>query len=87
MNAAGMQGSYLISWLDVDSSPLSAWELASSMLAIGLSWYELLRSIWHAIADPVFWLLCARRQALPAIAVGHIIIAIVMVLNGSFFAA
>ncbi|KIM82056.1 hypothetical protein PILCRDRAFT_820964 [Piloderma croceum F 1598] len=39
----------------------AVWELASSMLAIGLSW----------------------RQALPAIAVGHIIIAIVMVLNGT----
>ncbi|KAF7312262.1 hypothetical protein MIND_00239200 [Mycena indigotica] len=39
----------------------ASWELASSMIAIGLSW----------------------RQALPAIALGHIIIAFVMVLNGT----
>jgi cytosine/uracil/thiamine/allantoin permease len=71
-----------LTWLwDVGSSTRAVWELAGSMLAIGLSWYELLHSIWHAIADPMF---CGRRQALPAIAVGHIIIAIVMVLNGTF---
>lgn len=34
----------LLSWLYVGSPPLSAWELASSMLAIGLSWYELAQS-------------------------------------------
>ncbi|KAJ7170692.1 permease for cytosine/purines, uracil, thiamine, allantoin-domain-containing protein [Mycena crocata] len=39
----------------------ASWELASSMIAVGLSW----------------------RQALPAIAVGHIIIGTVMVLNGT----
>ncbi|KAJ7227195.1 permease for cytosine/purines, uracil, thiamine, allantoin-domain-containing protein [Mycena pura] len=44
---------YVAYWI----SDAAAWELASSMIAVGLSW----------------------RQALPAIAVGHIIIAMVMV--------
>ncbi|KAI0749670.1 NCS1 nucleoside transporter family [Daedaleopsis nitida] len=51
---------YVAYWLS-DATNVAAWELASSMLAIGLSW----------------------RQALPAIAVGHIIISVVMVLNGT----
>ncbi|KAI0784506.1 NCS1 nucleoside transporter family [Abortiporus biennis] len=51
---------YVAYWVS-DACNAAAWELASSMLAIGLSW----------------------RQALPAIAVGHIIIAVVMVLNGT----
>ncbi|KAH9477024.1 putative permease [Psilocybe cubensis] len=44
-----------------DATNAAVWQLASSMLAIGLSW----------------------RQATPAIAVGNIMIAIVMVLNGT----
>ncbi|KAI0806114.1 cytosine-purine permease [Irpex lacteus] len=51
---------YVAYWIS-DATNAAVWELASSMLAVGLSW----------------------RQALPAIAVGHIIIAIVMVLNGT----
>ncbi|KAL1658767.1 permease for cytosine/purines, uracil, thiamine, allantoin-domain-containing protein [Schizophyllum commune] len=43
-----------------DATNTAVWELASSMLAVGLSW----------------------RQAIPAIAVGHVIIAICTVLNG-----
>ncbi|KAH9945441.1 NCS1 nucleoside transporter family [Epithele typhae] len=51
---------YVAYWVS-DATNSAVWELASSMLAIGLSW----------------------RQALPAIAVGHIIISVVMVLNGT----
>ncbi|THG96210.1 hypothetical protein EW026_g5587 [Hermanssonia centrifuga] len=51
---------YIAYWIS-DATNAAVWELASSMLAIGLSW----------------------RQALPAIAVGHIIIAVVMVMNGT----
>ncbi|KAJ7867667.1 cytosine-purine permease [Mycena olivaceomarginata] len=48
---------YVAYWI----SDAASWELASSMIAVGLSW----------------------RQALPAIALGHIIIGTVMVLNGT----
>ncbi|KAF9006929.1 NCS1 nucleoside transporter family [Cyathus striatus] len=51
---------YVAYWVS-DATNVAVWQLASSMLAIGLSW----------------------RQALPAIAVGHVIIAVVMVLNGT----
>jgi len=51
---------YIAYWIS-DATNAAVWELASSMIAIGLSW----------------------RQALPAIAVGHCIIAVVMVLNGT----
>ncbi|KDQ54500.1 hypothetical protein JAAARDRAFT_135506 [Jaapia argillacea MUCL 33604] len=51
---------YIAYWIS-DATNAAVWELASGMLAVGLSW----------------------RQALPAIAVGHIIISIVMVLNGT----
>ncbi|KAI0649150.1 NCS1 nucleoside transporter family [Trametes meyenii] len=51
---------YIAYWVS-DATNVAVWELASSMLAIGLSW----------------------RQALPAIAVGHIIISLVMVANGT----
>ncbi|KAF5323194.1 hypothetical protein D9758_016729 [Tetrapyrgos nigripes] len=51
---------YIAYWIS-DATNVAVWELASSMLAVGLSW----------------------RQALPAIAVGHVIIAVVMVLNGT----
>ncbi|KAI9061589.1 NCS1 nucleoside transporter family [Trametes sanguinea] len=51
---------YVAYWIS-DAWNAAVWQLASSMLAIGLSW----------------------RQALPAIAVGHIIIATVLVLNGT----
>ncbi|TFY52823.1 hypothetical protein EVJ58_g9795 [Rhodofomes roseus] len=51
---------YIAYWIS-DATNAAVWELASSMLATGLSW----------------------RQALPAIAVGHIIISVVMVLNGT----
>ncbi|KAJ6576438.1 permease for cytosine/purines, uracil, thiamine, allantoin-domain-containing protein [Mycena vulgaris] len=51
---------YIFYWI-CDATNTASWELASSMIAVGLSW----------------------RQALPAIAVGHIIIATVMVLNGT----
>ncbi len=45
--------SYVAYWMS-DAATVSGWQLASSMLAVGLSW----------------------RQALAAIAVGHIIIAV-----------
>ncbi|KAL5525044.1 hypothetical protein ACEPAF_8913 [Sanghuangporus sanghuang] len=51
---------YIMYWIS-DATNVAVWELASSMLAVGLSW----------------------KQALPAIAVGHIIIAMVMVANGT----
>ncbi|THH07196.1 hypothetical protein EW145_g3553 [Phellinidium pouzarii] len=51
---------YIMYWIS-DATNVAVWELASSMLAIGLSW----------------------KQALPAIAVGHCIIAVVMVGNGT----
>ncbi|KAJ7650249.1 permease for cytosine/purines, uracil, thiamine, allantoin-domain-containing protein [Roridomyces roridus] len=51
---------YIAYWIS-DATNTATWELASSMIAVGLSW----------------------RQALPAIAVGHIIIGSVMVLNGT----
>ncbi|KAH8115076.1 cytosine-purine permease [Phellopilus nigrolimitatus] len=51
---------YIMYWIS-DATNVAVWELASSMLAIGLSW----------------------KQALPAIAVGHVIIAVVMVANGT----
>lgn len=53
------------------------WELASSMIAVGLSWSELPDS-FQALTDPL-----SRTQALAAISVGHIIIAAVIVLNGT----
>ncbi|KAJ7584871.1 permease for cytosine/purines, uracil, thiamine, allantoin-domain-containing protein [Mycena floridula] len=51
---------YITYWVS-DACNAAVWFLASSMLAIGLTW----------------------RQALPAIAVGHVIIAVVTVLNGT----
>ncbi|KAI9512129.1 NCS1 nucleoside transporter family [Russula earlei] len=51
---------YVTYWISDATNPAS-WALASSMLAVGLSW----------------------RQALPAIALGNVIIGIVMVLNGT----
>ncbi|KAG8932925.1 hypothetical protein FRC03_000061 [Tulasnella sp. 419] len=51
---------YIAYWLN-DAANVATWNLASSMLAVGLSW----------------------RQALPAIAVGHFLIAIVITLNGT----
>ncbi|KAF7316831.1 hypothetical protein HMN09_00416300 [Mycena chlorophos] len=51
---------YVAYWIS-DATNTASWELASSMIAVGLSW----------------------RQALPAIAVGHLIIGTVMVLNGT----
>ncbi|KAI3615658.1 ncs1 allantoate transporter [Moniliophthora roreri] len=52
--------SYVAYWIS-DAANVAVWQLASSMIAIGLSW----------------------GQALLAIAIGHIIIAVVMVLNGT----
>ncbi|KAF8206421.1 permease for cytosine/purines, uracil, thiamine, allantoin-domain-containing protein [Mycena galopus ATCC 62051] len=51
---------YCAYWIS-DATNTASWELASSMIAVGLSW----------------------KQALPAIAVGHMIIGTVMVLNGT----
>ncbi|KXN86686.1 hypothetical protein AN958_09770 [Leucoagaricus sp. SymC.cos] len=51
---------YVAYWVS-DATNVAGWQLASSMLAVGLSW----------------------RQALPAIALGHAIIAVVVVLNGT----
>ncbi|RDB19656.1 hypothetical protein Hypma_013249 [Hypsizygus marmoreus] len=51
---------FIAYWVS-DATNVAMWSLASSMLAVGLSW----------------------REALAAIAVGHILIAIVMVLNGT----
>ncbi|KAH9976618.1 cytosine-purine permease [Lactifluus volemus] len=52
--------SFVAYWIS-DATNVATWDLASSMLAIGLSW----------------------RQAMPAIALGQFIMAIVMVLNGT----
>ncbi|KAK7041780.1 hypothetical protein VNI00_009069 [Paramarasmius palmivorus] len=52
--------SYVAYWIS-DAANVAVWQLASSMIAVGLSW----------------------GQALLAIAIGHIIIAVVMVLNGT----
>ncbi|KAF9446544.1 NCS1 nucleoside transporter family [Macrolepiota fuliginosa MF-IS2] len=51
---------YIAYWVS-DATNVATWQLASSMLAVGLSW----------------------KQALPAIALGHTIIAFVVVLNGT----
>ncbi|KAJ3503587.1 hypothetical protein NLJ89_g8364 [Agrocybe chaxingu] len=51
---------YCAYWIS-DATNAAVWQLASSMLAVGLSW----------------------RQALPAIALGSSMIAVVMVLNGT----
>ncbi|KAG8895206.1 hypothetical protein FRB99_000708, partial [Tulasnella sp. 403] len=51
---------FIAYWLS-DAANVATWNMASSMLAIGLSW----------------------RQVLPAIAVGHFLIAIVITLNGT----
>ncbi|KAF5353440.1 hypothetical protein D9756_008119 [Leucocoprinus leucothites] len=51
---------YVSYWIS-DATNVPGWQLAGSMLAVGLSW----------------------KQALPAIALGHAIIAIVVVLNGT----
>lgn len=50
---------YITYWIS-DAFNVATWDLASSMLAVGLSW----------------------RQALPAIAVGHLLIALVITANG-----
>ncbi|KAK1220819.1 hypothetical protein PQX77_016390 [Marasmius sp. AFHP31] len=52
--------SYIAYWIS-DAASVAGWQLASSMIAIGLSW----------------------REALSAIAVGNVVIAIIMVLNGT----
>ncbi|KXN81396.1 hypothetical protein AN958_04785 [Leucoagaricus sp. SymC.cos] len=51
---------YVAYWIS-DAANVSVWQMASSMIAVGLSW----------------------REALSAIAVGHIIIAVIVVLNGT----
>jgi NCS1 family nucleobase:cation symporter-1 len=51
---------YIAYWIS-DATNAAVWQLASSMLAVGLSW----------------------RQALPAIAVGNVIIASAILLNGT----
>lgn len=74
---------YVAYWIS-DAANVAVWELASSMLAIGLSWY-VLTSIVMSAHFMLYGLnhLTFRRQALPAIAVGHVIISVVMVLNGT----
>jgi NCS1 family nucleobase:cation symporter-1 len=69
---------YIAYWIS-DATNVASWELASSMLAIGLSWYGLYSFIDDGRCIPA----TRRQQALPAIAVGQIIIAIVIVLNGT----
>ncbi|KIY46028.1 NCS1 nucleoside transporter family [Fistulina hepatica ATCC 64428] len=51
---------FIAYWIS-DAANVATWELASSMIAVGLSW----------------------KQALPAIAIGHLIISVVVVLNGT----
>lgn len=57
------------------------------MLAIGLSWcVPFLFCLWSLKQASLSYtpsFILSRRQALPAIALGHIIISIVMVLNGT----
>lgn len=74
---------YIAYWIS-DATNAAVWELASSMLAIGLSWCVCTVFAYSRMSGvDRFVLTECRRQALPAIAVGHIIIAIVMVLNGT----
>jgi NCS1 family nucleobase:cation symporter-1 len=71
---------YITYWIS-DAANAATWALASSMLAVGLSWYGFLY--------PAPWLQpdakkkTSRRQALTAIALGNVIIGTVMVLNGT----
>ena len=70
---------YVAYWIS-DAANVPVYELASSMLAIGLSWcVPLFSEIWTEGG----YNCCFRRQALLAIALGHIIIAFVVVLNGT----
>lgn len=62
-----------------DACNVAVYELASSMLATGLSWHDPLSKTLRLPCSSV----PPRRQALPAIAIGHCIIAVVMVLNGT----
>jgi NCS1 family nucleobase:cation symporter-1 len=71
---------YVAYWIS-DATNIATWEIASSMLAIGLSWFVVLLSALRnglRLMYPPH-----RRQALPAIALGNTIMGIVMVLNGT----
>jgi nucleobase:cation symporter-1, NCS1 family len=73
---------YVAYWIS-DATNIATWELASSMLAIGLSWFVVLSG---TLRNGLVWLMHTpyhRRQALPAIALGNTIMGIVMVLNGT----
>lgn len=75
---------YVMYWIS-DATNVAVWELASSMIAIGLSWYVfgLLFTDGDWAGSDFGICVISRRQALPAIAVGHLIIAVVMVANGT----
>lgn len=69
---------YVAYWIS-DAANVPVYELASSMLAIGLSWcVSLFQGSERRSVKPF-----SRRQALPAIALGYLIIASVIVLNGT----
>jgi NCS1 family nucleobase:cation symporter-1 len=71
---------YVAYWIS-DAANVPVYELASSMLAIGLSWCASLVP-GFSMEEENSNSRC-RRQALPAIALGHLIIAFVVVLNGT----
>ena len=70
---------YVVFWIS-DAANAPMWAFASSMLAIGLSWFVILLpySTDCGLCPPH-----TRWQALLAIALGNIIMGIVMVLNGT----
>lgn len=69
--------SWSTDWIS-DSCNAAAWALASSMIAVGLSW-----SVFLLHTYSFNLLAITRRQAISAISVGHVIIAVIMVLNGT----
>lgn len=78
-------GSYVAYWVS-DAWNVAVWQLAASMLALGLSWCVELRtrsvSSWVRITTTQMYN-AYRGQALLAIAIGTLVIAVVMVLNGT----
>jgi NCS1 family nucleobase:cation symporter-1 len=69
---------YVAYWVS-DATNVGTWQIGSSMLAVGLSWYTL--NLF--CLDRIFMECIRRREALSAVVLGNLIIAIAMVLNGT----
>jgi len=69
---------YVTFWISCSVNG-TVWQLGSSMLAIGLSWYRL----WVAVCFSPFLIDGCRQEALLAISLGHLAIAVVIVLTGT----